>query len=254
MSITPAKSQFRQLADAIRARIESGEYPRGAAIPAEDDLAEEFGVSRPVVNRAVSILRTEGLVKVHRGRGTTVNELPVIRRDTAGRQRRTTRESGEARGAFDGEMKALGLTPNTTVSVDQVPASASVAELLGITEGDTVLARSRVMSANDIPVQLATSYFPMDIAEGSQLTETDTGPGGAYSRLAELGHAPAEFTETVRVRPPTDDEAPRLQLEPDQRVYMITRTARTAADRVVEVNEIILPAHQWELTFTWPAE
>ncbi|MGH3194112.1 MAG: hypothetical protein ACRDOL_43995, partial [Streptosporangiaceae bacterium] len=30
-------------------------------------------------------------------------------------------------------------------------------------------------------------------------------------------------------------------------------TARTAAGRIVEVNQIILPAHQWELVYEWPA-
>jgi hypothetical protein len=41
-------------------------------------------------------------------------------------------------------------------------------------------------------------------------------------------------------------------MDPDQRVVAIQRTARTAAGRIVEVNQIILPAHQWELVYTRP--
>ena len=93
------------------------------------------------------------------------------------------------------------------VDVDQVPAPADVADLLGVEEGAPVLARRRRMYANDIPVQLATSYLPLDIAAGTDLASTDPGPESIYSRLADLGHAPDAYTETARVRPPDDDEA-----------------------------------------------
>lgn len=183
-----------------------------------------------------------------------MNEIPVIRRDTAGRQQRAVRESGQARGAFEAELKSNGLVPATAVTVARVPAPTQVATLLDVPEGSEVLARSRVMTANDVPVQVATSYLPLDIAAGTPLEQEDTGPGGSYSRLADLGHAPAEFTELVRVRAPEGEEAQALAMELEQRVFTITRTARTESGRVVEVNVITLPAHQWELSFTWPAQ
>ena len=40
-------------------------------------------------------------------------------------------------------------------------------------------------------------------------------------------------------------------MDPDQRVVAIRRTARTTSGRIVEVNEITLPAHQWELVYEW---
>jgi GntR family transcriptional regulator len=107
------------------------------------------------------------------------------------------------------------------------------------------------MYANDIPVQLATSYLPLDIAGGTQLAEGDTGPGGTYSRLTDLGYAPAMFSETVRVRLADDAETRFLHLDVEQRVLAIRRLARTESGRVVEVNDIVLPAHQWELTYEW---
>jgi DNA-binding GntR family transcriptional regulator len=91
-------------------------------------------------------------------------------------------------------------------------------------------------------------------ATPTALAHTDPGPGGTYSRLADLGQAPATYTETARVGPPEDGEAQALHMDPDQRVVTIQRTARTAAGRIVEVNQIILPAHQWELVYEWPAE
>ncbi|MGP4030205.1 GntR family transcriptional regulator [Actinomadura sp. 3N407] len=254
MSINKPQAEFLQVAALLRAAIADGEFPPGSQLPSEPELANRFGVKRATINRALSVLRSEGLVRPERGRGTTVNEIPVIRRDTAGRQRRETREAGQARGAFEAELREKGLTPKTVVSVSEVPAPDEVASLLEVNAGDTVLARGRVMYANDTPVQLATSYLPLDIAAGTALAEEDTGPGGAYSRLAELGHAPAEFNEVVRFRAPSESEIRDLAMDPDQRVASIVRTARTAEDRIVEVNVISLPAHQWELSFNWSAE
>jgi GntR family transcriptional regulator len=253
MAIDAPRPEYMQVADALRAAIEAGEWEPGALIPPEPELATRYGTTRATVNRALSILRAEGLIRPRQGRGTTVRPLPVLRRDGAGRQRREAREEGQARGAFDAEIRRHGLEPRTDADVRQVSAPAGIAELLGVEEGAMVLARRREMYASGEPVQMATSYIPLDIAEGTPIAEQDTGPGGIYSRFAELGHDPVAFGETVRIRRPADDEARFLGMDLDQRVIAIRRTAATAEGRVIEVNEIAMPAHQWELSYEWPA-
>jgi GntR family transcriptional regulator len=254
MAVERSPSEYRQVAGIIRDRISSGEYARGALLPKEDDLAAELKVSRSVINEALRLLRSEGLVRAQRGRGTTVHPVPVIRRDTTGRQRREAREAGGARGAFDAEITAMGMTPRSEVTPERTAAPAGVADFLDVDEGTPVLARRRVMYADGVPVQLATSWIPWDIAEGTALTEVDTGPGGTYSRLAELGHAPARISELTRERIPDTDEIDALDIDPSGRVLAVTRVVRDADGRAVEVNEIILPAHQWELYTEWDAE
>ena len=111
------------------------------------------------------------------------------------------------------------------------------------------------MYASDFPVELATSWLPADIVgTNEELYDADPGPGGIYSRLAELGYGPVTVTETVRLRLPDDGESLLLRLNAEQRVYAIRRTATDETGRVVEVDDSILPAHQWELVYTWPAE
>jgi GntR family transcriptional regulator len=250
MGLESPRPQYRQLADLIRDAIDRGEYAPGSLLPSEDDLARRYDVSRPTVNRAMSILRGEGLIRVERGRGTIVRDLPLIRRDAVARQR--IRETADARGAFQAELEYLGLTARSDVQVSE--AAADIAELLAVKPGTKILTRHRKMYAYDIPLQLAVSYLPLDIAAGTALAQTDTGLGGTYSRLAELGHAPATLEESVRVRPPDDDEAQFLRMEAEQRVFAVRRIARTAAGGVVEVTDIVLPAHQWELVYQWPLE
>jgi GntR family transcriptional regulator len=249
--LEPQRSQFRQIADLIRSAIEAGEYAAGSALPSESDLAERYGVTRPTVNRALGILRNEGLVRVERGRGTIVSEIPVIHRDSTSRYDREARERSGGRGAFDAEIKALGLTPRSDTEVGLVNPPADVALALGLGPGEQVIRRMRRMYANDVPVQLAPSYIPATLAEGTQLAEVDSGPGGIISRFADLGYAQTRITESVRVRRATDDELAFLRLEEDQPVVEIFHVG-WAGDRPVEVAVHSVAASQWIFDYSWP--
>jgi len=67
---------YVQLAAILRARIGSGELPHGRALPSRERLAAEFGVSRGTCEKALAILREEGLVKTSFGRGVYVTKRP----------------------------------------------------------------------------------------------------------------------------------------------------------------------------------
>lgn len=58
--------------DRIRRAIVDGQYPDGARLPGENDLARQFEVSRPVVRAALKRLRDEGLVISRQGSGSYV--------------------------------------------------------------------------------------------------------------------------------------------------------------------------------------
>jgi DNA-binding GntR family transcriptional regulator len=61
---------YLQVADLLAARIESGDLK--GRMPAERDLASEFGVAYGTVRRAMEVLRERGLVESVHGRGTFV--------------------------------------------------------------------------------------------------------------------------------------------------------------------------------------
>lgn len=252
MSVESPRPQYRQIADLLRDAIERGEYPPGSQFPSEPELAQRYGVSRPTVNRAVTILRGEGLVRVVRGRGTVVREIPFIRRSSIARYLRESRERTGGRGAFDAEIRSLGMTPRSDVQVTVAEAPERVARALNLPDGQrSVVIRKRHMYANDIPVQLAPSYIPLEIAQDTQLAEQDSGPGGIISRFAELGHAQVRITESVRIRRASDEEQQFLRLEEDEPVIEIWHVGWTAADRPVEVCVHAVPAYLWILDYEW---
>ena len=71
---------YRQIADQLRALIQSGEYPVGAKLPTERDLAASMGVSRPSVREALIALEVEGLVEVRISTGIFVMASEPVRR------------------------------------------------------------------------------------------------------------------------------------------------------------------------------
>ncbi len=57
----------QMVADVLRTRIVDGELPDGSLLPKQDELIDEFGVSRPSFREAMRILENEGLISVRRG-------------------------------------------------------------------------------------------------------------------------------------------------------------------------------------------
>jgi GntR family transcriptional regulator len=102
-------------------------------------------------------------------------------------------------------------------------------------------------------VMLGTSSFPADIAAGTAIAERDTGPGGVFKRLAELGHEPVRFREDIRGRMPSSEETDALALEPGTPVLTIHRVAATADGTPVEFTEMTLDASTYVLRYEFDA-
>jgi GntR family transcriptional regulator len=71
------------VADHIAARVRAGELRPGARLPAERDLAAEYGVAYMTIRRAAGLLRERGLIVTVHGRGTFVAEPPAESGDAA---------------------------------------------------------------------------------------------------------------------------------------------------------------------------
>lgn len=246
--IQPPKAQYEQIAELLRARIADQTYPPGSLVPSEPELSAELGVSRVTVNRAIGLLRAQGLVRVRRGAGTYVRALPMIVRDARARYARRRRGTGA--GAV--EIADLDLQPRTDYTeIGRTTVTTRVATALRLGEGDDVLVRRRVLYANDEPTQLADSFYPWPMVAGSTLLQADTGVGGSYARLADIGIEVVRFTEDVTVRMPTDQERTVLQLEGSQPVFDIVHIAWTADQVPVEAAFHVMPGHLWALRYDW---
>lgn len=140
------------------------------------------------------------------------------------------------------------------VTVDRLRISRSTASerlrrVFGLAEAEEVCIRSRRYSVDGEPVMTAVSYLPLSLVAGSAILLADPGPGGSYARLRELGLAPMHFREELRSRMPSPEESAALELSVGTPVITVARTAFTADDRAVEINEMTLDASAYVLQY-----
>lgn len=245
---TTGMPAYRQVAAGIREKIASGEYEPGARLPSERELVDAYGVSRPTIREAIGLLRSEGSVTVEHGRGVFVKPPRQVERLSRSRLRKSARDAN--RSAFFGDALAGGWTPSVSVRVRFEPADAEAARCLQIEEGDEVCVRDRVMRANGLPIQLATSRLPRRITLGTVIEDVDTGPGGTYARLEDAGFPlAARFPEVVSTRMPTPEEASMLQLAEGIPLLVVRRIALTEDGTPLEVNVMLLAGDKYELGY-----
>ncbi len=65
---------YQQIVQQIEESVLSGALKAGDQLPAERELAQQFGVSRTAVREAVKALREKGLVEAYPGRGTFITD------------------------------------------------------------------------------------------------------------------------------------------------------------------------------------
>ncbi len=91
--------KYAQIADIFRQRISRGIWAQGLRLPANEELATEFGVSRVTIRQAVDLLARDGIIEARQGRGTfitgtlkqdrwlkvetTLSDLAEVYRDTS---------------------------------------------------------------------------------------------------------------------------------------------------------------------------
>ncbi|WP_261994512.1 GntR family transcriptional regulator [Streptomyces sp. ME109] len=69
--------EFWRVLEELRARLANGAYPLGSSLPAQRTLADELGVSRDTVQRALRALAGEGWIESRQGSGSRVVKSPT---------------------------------------------------------------------------------------------------------------------------------------------------------------------------------
>ncbi|WP_081655318.1 GntR family transcriptional regulator [Amycolatopsis orientalis] len=173
-----------------------------------------------------------------------------IQRNSPSRLSRAARAKNRA--AFLADAEGSGFIPSASVEVRFERADARVAQKLAIDEGAEVTVRDRVLRADGRVVQLSVSRLPRELTRGTGVEEADTGPGGTYARLEEAGHPPASFVEQVGARMPTAAE--RALLPAGAPVLTVTRVALKEDGSPLEVNDMVLVADRYQLSYAWLAD
>jgi GntR family transcriptional regulator len=243
-----AGHKYRRIATDLQAAIDRGEYAPGDRLPGENVLAERYGVAVMTARQALHLLRSQGIAESRRGAGFYVQSWRPIRRRGIARLARDQWGRGKSVWEAD-ETRSLDVDQ---IRIERTAAPPRFAAVLEI-EPDDALARSRRYVLDSRPVMLAASWFDNNLVAGTPIADPDTGPGGVYARLADLGRAPVRFNESIRAQLPTEEEADRLKMPPERSVLRIVRTAFDVNGKAVEINEMVADSAAYVLDYEFDA-
>ena len=139
---------YRQIQNAIRRRIDSGQLKPGNPVPSERELARLHKVSLMTARHALSELARDGIVERRHGVGTFVAPPRVQFNKLL---------------SYTEQMASLGLTANSRViTCGIVTREHEIAARLGMAPTARLGKVERVRLAGDEPVALETCYWSAD--------------------------------------------------------------------------------------------
>jgi len=235
---------YRQVADDLRRQIESGELAPGAQLPPRHELIRIYGAGEGTIRRALAVLTNAGLIVGKPPLGTFVR----TRRHMLYRpQAESKRPTSEVMDRFMAAITEEGRTPSQTIEVSLVRPPREVAERLQVPTDSTVVVRRRIRSIDGEPFNLNDSYFPGDIARGTEIETPSDVARGMNQVLVELGYAQVRAIDEIEARVPTPAEAVRLGMMGDTPALAVRHmcTGYTAEDRPVRcvVNVLVPDRH-----------
>jgi len=224
---------YRQIAEDLRQKIESGDLGHGDQLPTELELREQYDASRNTVRDAMKWLITRGLIETRPGQGTFVvgkidPYVTILTGDPA--------KGGDEEGpVYVKGLRELGqggqrMPTSSAPRVEIQKAGGAGAEELQVGSGTTVVSRHQQRYIDDTPWSLQTSFYPIALAAqgAGKLLEVDNINQGAVEYLRqEIGLKQAGYRDTITVRAPNTGEAAFFKLPDDGRVavFEVRRTA-----------------------------
>jgi GntR family transcriptional regulator len=212
-----AEPLYRQIADDLRTKIESGELAQGSQLATEGELRDQYNASRNTVRDAIKWLTTLGLVETRPGQGTFVVEKVTPFVTTL-----TGPASGGTSAIYLAEVAASGRVPNDSrPRVEIQRATAVVARALRLDEGAEVVLRHQERFIDGTPWSLQTTFYPMSLVERGAtrlILPTDINEGAVAYLARECDLKQVGYRDTISVRPPDENEAWFFRLPADGRV------------------------------------
>jgi len=209
---------YFQVAQQIEHAINEGDLAPGDRLDNEISLAEQIGLSRPTMRRAIQELVDKGLLVRKRGVGTQVVHGQVTR-------------PVELTSLFD-DLTTHHQTPTTVVLTNEViPASDEVGVRLAIPPGSQVLHLRRLRYAHGEPLAIMENFLPEDLIS---LGEMDLAGRGMYQLMRTKGVNIRVAKQRIGARTGTPDECSLLGEKRGSPVLTMERAAHDDSGRPVE--------------------
>ena len=210
---------YLQVRDALAARIATGDWQPGAAIPNEGDLAREFGVSSGTMRKALDLLESERLLTRRQGRGTFVNDQTSD--ELAERYSNIRAQGGEH---ISGDFQML--------DVSEGVANDAECSRLSVREHERVCRVRRLRLCHGKPFMSEQISMPAALFPG--LAKRGEFPHRITILAQEFGVLLGKGQERISIDTASPEIADALRLAPGTPVLMLDRLIHTLDGRPAE--------------------
>jgi len=209
---------YLQLQKKLRTAINENMLPPEKPLPAERDLATEYGISRITVRKALQGLVDEGLLNRRQGSGTFV-------------ARRVEKVFSQLT-SFSEEMKARGQSPSSQW-LRRVESRITTDEVMnyGLSPDLKVYRFDRVRYADGAPMALEYSIVP-----AFALPSPDSVEDSLYVALNDAGYRPARALQRLRAVLFEHQQAELLGVPDKSAGLLVERRAFLGDGRIVEIS------------------
>lgn len=220
-------TKYHQIYLVLREQLQEGRFAEG--VPAEMLLAEQFGVGRVTVRRALEQLVEEGLIVRVAGRGT----FPTARRNSPA----ATAAKGLVRptrlaGLMENIVSASRSNTVKVLDWRVVEASGPVAEQLQVPVGSKVRKAVRRRSSREGPLSYITTWVPEDLARG--ITRQALADAPILQLLEDAGVELGRARQTISARQADAVVARELDVAIGTALLWVRRVVYDAQDRPVQ--------------------
>lgn len=205
------------IAAELRDRITGERLAPHTLMPSERELGETYGVSRMTARQALSLLESEGYVYRRPPRGTFVAQPRVPFRI----------------GSFSDEIIKAGLRPTAQVLwAQEREPTPSARAAFGLTGSARVHALHRLRFADDEPIALETTYFPVSTTPGLLEQPLD---GSLWELLrTHYGITPVSARASIQSIVIDDESCARLRIRTASPGILLTRRTSDESGRCIE--------------------
>ena len=225
---------YFQVAQRLEQMIESGDLPTGTRLENEIGLADQFGLSRPTMRRAIGYLVDRGLLIRKRGVGTEVGHAKV-------------RRQVELTSLYDDLAKTRRSPRTQVISFTVGPAPGEIAAELGLAAGTDVYAFERLRYAETEPLALMRNYVPASLL---RLSAADLEVQGLYNLFRGGGINLRIARQSIGARASAAAEARALGEGKGAPLLTMVRAAYDDQGRAVEYGNHIYRASRYSFDLT----
>jgi DNA-binding GntR family transcriptional regulator len=237
---------YLQIADELRRQIFEGDLAPGEQLPSIADLVAEYDTSTTTVRQALGVLRNEGLVFGHQGKGSFVRPVRPRRRRVLNHIY-AERPTGSP---LANSIVAAGGEPSWEHQSSTRRATNVIADRLRIKPGDPIMTTQYRFFSDAEPIMLSTSYEPLALTKGTPVELPEDGTAvGVVRRFDVIGINITHVTEDVTARAPRPYEVDALHVPLGVPVMSVERTY-FADELPVETADVIVAADTYTLSYT----